>query len=442
MAILAVLAGLPCHCQAQAPEQMHLAFAAPGSMTISWITRTVQPTHPEVMYRRVDSPANTYSHASADSREVGDGSRAHHAIMKGLAVATEVVYMVGDAATGNYSAKATFLYNLSPGSSAAFTVGIIGDMGIAPYGNGTAARLIQHADEFDWIMHVGDLAYADDRPDSKNPKRYNSYFNQFSNDVEPVSSKMAYMVCPGNHEVFCHSEGVLAGPCPNELKNFTSFNARYRMPGRDSNSSNDNMWYSFDYGKAHFISIDTETDYPDAPETKWEFDHAGGFGDQISWLKADLQAAVGRRKDVPWIIVYGHRPMYSSQKQGIDKLIWNNATGILRRAIEDLLYDAHADLYISGHVHAYERFLPMYRSEATDRTYDSPRGITSVIVGHAGNIEGHACSWEKLPEYEAVRTCEGFGYSRMTVNSTHLEFNMYFSDSDQLEDRFTITKTN
>lgn len=39
--------------------------------------------------------------------------------------------------------------------------------------------------------------------------------------------------------------------------------------------------------------------------------HAGGFGDQLAWLAADLKAAYLNRATVPWIIVGGHRPMVS-----------------------------------------------------------------------------------------------------------------------------------
>ena len=37
------------------------------------------------------------------------------------------------------------------------------------------------------------------------------------------------------------------------------------MPAEESGSGT-NMWQSFNYGSAHFISIDTETDYDHAPE--------------------------------------------------------------------------------------------------------------------------------------------------------------------------------
>jgi hypothetical protein len=39
---------------------------------------------------------------------------------------------------------------------------------------------------------------------------------------------------------------------------------------------------------------------------------ADDFGDQLSWLEADLAKANQNRHKRPWIIVGGHRPIYSS----------------------------------------------------------------------------------------------------------------------------------
>jgi hypothetical protein len=33
------------------------------------------------------------------------------------------------------------------------------------------------------------------------------------------------------------------------------------MDGEKNNGGRSNFWYSFDYGMAHFISLDGETDY-------------------------------------------------------------------------------------------------------------------------------------------------------------------------------------
>lgn len=129
-----------------------------------------------------------------------------------------------------------------------------------------------------------------------------------------------------------------------------------------------NFWYSFDYGLAHFVSINTETDYADSPE--WPFARdikgnathpfpnqtyvtdSGPFGavhgsyydtknyEQYQWLSKDL-AEVDRCR-TPWVIVMGHRPMYSSEVSTYQKN--------LRKAFEGLLIQNGVDLYISGYV--------------------------------------------------------------------------------------------
>jgi hypothetical protein len=73
-------------------------------------------------------------------------------------------------------------------------------------------------------------------------------------------------------------------------------------------------------------------------------DSSGGpFGDQLTWLEADLIAATANRKDgsVPWIVVSGHRPLYSSYH--------SNQAAIA--AFEPLFLKYNVDIYFAGHVH-------------------------------------------------------------------------------------------
>ena len=58
-----------------------------------------------------------------------------------------------------------------------------------------------------------------------------------------------------------------------------------------------NMWYSFNYGLAHYVSINTDTDWTGAPEEHHGDSGmlpAGGFGAKgqfIKWLENDLMKA-------------------------------------------------------------------------------------------------------------------------------------------------------
>lgn len=46
------------------------------------------------------------------------------------------------------------------------------------------------------------------------------------------------------------------------------------MPGPETKGVS-NFWYSFDYGNAHFVTIDTETDFPYSPESPFVRDLTG-----------------------------------------------------------------------------------------------------------------------------------------------------------------------
>ena len=70
------------------------------------------------------------------------------------------------------------------------------------------------------------------------------------------------------------------------------------------------MYYSFDLGPVHFVSISTE------------FYYFLNFGihtviRQYKWLEQDLQRAVANGARTPWIIVFGHRPMYCTGKDKV-----------------------------------------------------------------------------------------------------------------------------
>jgi hypothetical protein len=89
-------------------------------------------------------------------------------------------------------------------------------------------------------------------------------------------------------------------------------------------------FYSFDWGQVHFVALDTErmTDV------------------QARWLDADLS-----ENRLPWVVVYGHRPPYSSGSHG------SNIT--FRERFGSLLYKHRVSLVLSGHEHSYERTKPI-----------------------------------------------------------------------------------
>lgn len=151
----------------------------------------------------------------------------------------------------------------------------------------------------------------------------------------------------------------------NAFRNFTAFQNRFHMDGEVNGGGVGNMWYSFDYGLAHFVSIDGETDFANSPENPFAVDlkgnetkptkdetfvmDSGPFGKvddyrstktyaQYQWLANDL-AKVDRCK-TPWVIAMSHRPMHSTEVSIYQKDV--------RAAFEDLLIQYGVDAYLSG----------------------------------------------------------------------------------------------
>ncbi|KAG5777013.1 hypothetical protein H9Q73_009324 [Fusarium xylarioides] len=168
--------------------------------------------------------------------------------------------------------------------------------------------------------------------------------------------------------------------------------------------------------------------------------------EQYQWLKEDL-GKVDRCK-TPWVIVMGHRPMYSSHDS-------SNYHLHLREAFEGLFLKNKVDLYIAGHVHWYERLKPIRNCHVDNRAIknDSEKnGVYEVRPGHsmvhlingaAGNIESHATinmSWP-LPDITAHRNLTSFGFSKLTVfNATTLSWKFIQGHDGLPGDELTVKK--
>jgi len=294
-----------------------------------------------------------------------------------------------------------------------------GDMGVTNAGP-TAALLVPWVGNSDFFYHIGDISYADDVISSKFEATWDAWFTL----MQPVLPYVPYMVCPGNHE---HESNY---PILDYSKNFTVFNYRFHMPSRQSDSTTDtSMWYSFDYGGIHFISMSTKTDYTGSQ-------YLEDFGDQGDWLRKDLQAANANRANVPWIVGVGHRPLYSSDPSPYVQIFMP----FLRAFVEDLFHEFKVDLYICGHVHSYERSYPVYKGQPTSKDYVNPTSLTQIVAGGAGCPEGVA-PLDAGGSWSAHQYAKGYGYGVLQVfNSTTLTWNFYRSDDNGLEDTFTIVK--
>jgi hypothetical protein len=115
-------------------------------------------------------------------------------------------------------------------------------------------------------------------------------------------------------------------------------------------------YYSYDRGSWHVIVLNSNCSNVGC---------AAG-SPQEQWLRADLAAHPNS-----CTLAYWHAPLFSSGEHG-------NSTSV--RPFWNALYQANADVVLSGHDHDYERFAP----QRPDGTFDSARGIREFVVGTGG----------------------------------------------------------
>lgn len=153
---------------------------------------------------------------------------------------------------------------------------------------------------FDMMIHTGDIAYDSGTISQYESNVFGVYADLFRN--------IPFFPSSGNHDY-----ATLQG---------APFRDVFNLPG-------DEKWYSYDYGRVHFVALDTEASY----------------STQAKWLDDDLA-----KTTMPWKIVYMHRPPYSSGEHGSDTS--------LRSALAPVLARHGVQLVLSGHDHDYERIKP------------------------------------------------------------------------------------
>ena len=235
--------------------------------------------------------------------------------------------------------------------------------------------------------------------------------DEFMRQIESIAAYVPYMTCVGNHE---------------QRYNFSNYKARFSMPGET-----ESMFFSFNVGPVHFISISTEFYY----YTNYGFKMVAN---QYKWLIGDLEKATRTENRIkrPWIIIFGHRPMYctTNDKDDCTKLNTYTRVGMpITKAfgLEKVLLKYDVDLAVWAHEHNYERFWPLYDYKvyngSTAEPYTNPKAPVHITTGSAGCKERHD-GWGPKKPFSAFRSND-YGYTRMAAhNATHLEIEQVSDD--------------
>ena len=106
------------------------------------------------------------------------------------------------------------------------------------------------------------------------------------------------------------------------------------------------------------------------------------------WLKADLESV--NRSQQPWIVVFGHRPMYCAEgwwdcaNYSTKTQFGLDLNGTLSYGLEVVLYNYKVDVAIWGHKHSYERMWPVYNYTVFNnmtKPYVNPKATIHFTTG-------------------------------------------------------------
>lgn len=320
----------------------------------------------------------------------------HFVNMTGLTPYTQYYYRVGTDANG-WSEVLNFTTAPALGDRSSYPVDFAayGDAGIL-HSNYTFARIGAMLTDpagpmLDFVVHAGDVSYADDRASINKGSIYDGIFSDFDRMIENTMSRYAgYMTSVGNHEA---------------ILDFSAYRNRIMpsLPGAANYSSTTpTFWYSWNYGPLHFLAFSVEHTYTPGSA-------------QYAFMQADLAAV--DRSVTPWVIAYAHRPLICSNT------FWCPDQMPLRDAIEPLFLKYNVDIFLSGHVHAAELIYPSINGSVLQSNFSNTPVTTHLMVGFPGDIEVCCSTWyQPQPAYSAWRADDQqyFGFSTLHIaNDTH-----------------------
>ncbi len=370
------------------PTQVRLSWSGSPrtSMTVVW--QTAQPT---------ESSSVQYG-TTAKMRKRAVGNRVtypyetgviHEVSIQGLKPGTTYFYRVGDK-KGGFSEISSF--RTEPVGEKDFVFTAFGDHGVGEASKANVDLVLADKPAFHLIL--GDLSYANG---------YQKTWDEWFEQLQPLSCVVPIMPTLGNHE----NERI-----EEERIGYMAYLARLALPARET-------YYSFDYCGARFVSFNSD-----------DFNNP----EQMSWFIDTLKKA-REDKNVRWLIVYQHHPLYSSNVRRLNNLP-------LIEAMRQIYDEYKVDLVLAGHNHNYERSYPLVGetvAQSGPGPYEKGNGVVFVISGGGGKS-----LYQFIPEPPAItaRRESVPHYLRVMVSKNQLLVEAIRTADRSTLDSYTIQSPN
>ncbi|MFN0152351.1 MAG: metallophosphoesterase [bacterium] len=400
----------------------YLQVGTPTSVAVRW--RTDAAVVGRVRYGASPNALDAFVEEAGATTE-------HIVTLANLSPDTKVYYAVG---TGNEihaggDADHFVVTPPAPGAARSARIWVIGDSGRGNAG----ARAVRDA-YFDfaadrdtdlWLM-LGDNAYNSGTDAEYQAGVFDVYGDILRNSV--------LWPTRGNHD------GVYPGP-NNDYYDIFSMPTGAEAGGVPSGSE---AYYSFDFGRVHFVCLDSEGS------------DRSPSGAMLTWLDADLAA-----NTQDWTVAFWHHPPYTKGSHDSDNPF--DSAGRMKDMRENalpILEEHGVDLVLTGHSHSYERSFLIDGHYGTSDTFADSMTIdggdgsilgdgayTKPTLGpgaHEGSIFAVAgssatISGGSLDHPVMITSLNILGSMVVDVNGNQLDA-IFLSDTGAILDEFTIVK--
>ncbi len=379
LSIFSLMPQVVTHATSSVTDQIHLSWTGDPTTTITIVWHTPSAINSaQVEY----GPSTDYGYVALGTTFASSGSGYLHQVnLEGLQTSTTYHYAVS-ADDGSWSRD--YLFTTAPAGTGDFSFIATGDMGRTNSSIIMSNTMTGNVPAF--TVGAGDYWYSGGAE-----ARTDEWFNI----SQPLFSEATFMPSRGNHEV---------DKAPNDY--FT----RFALPQPET-------YYSFQYGGAHFLIIDTNQDFSTGSP-------------QRSFIESDLQTAASD-PSVKWTFAVFHHPPFASSST------FQNLT--VRQELSPLFDRWGVDMVVTGHAHFYERTFPV-RSDGTPLSTDSllyvsPGAPIYVITGGGGADPRSTCSANKQVWSVTCQTV--YEFLKIHVTSSYVQVATIGIDGKTL-DGFTL----
>lgn len=298
-----------------------------------------------------------------------DSTTIHEITLTGLDVESVYHYY---AISGGVKSPA-YTFKTSVGNDSPFSFAVYGDNKNGPFIHSKNTDLILTKNP-SFVIHNGDLV---DRG-----YVYKQWEKLFFTPARRIMSHVPLFPVLGNHE--------------EHAKLYYDF---FSLPGNE-------QWYSFDFGNAHFIILDSDKEFLDKDDA------------QINWLIDDLQ-----KNTATWTFVNFHHPPFTAGGgyYDVERIF-------LKNLLHPIFEEYGVDVVMSGDDHNYERTFPIVSK-------NGEKPITYIVSGNGGTPMRYVHSREWTLYSERV-----FGFVIIHIDGTKLHFQSINID-DEVIDEFTLDKS-